>query len=129
MKTYHGSCDCEKVKFQATLDLSAGTFKCNCRICTKSRFWGAAVEPEQFKVLAGESELSTYWTNPVHHFCRHCGVKVFGRGQRPDGQVSYAVALTTLDDLDPRELTQAPVAYFDGRHDRFDREPEFKGHL
>jgi hypothetical protein len=129
MKTYHGSCECEKVKFEVKFDLSAGTFKCNCRMCTKSRFWGAAVQAENLKVLSGESELTTYWNNPIHHFCKHCGVKVFGRGEQPDGTKTVAVAVPVLDDLDPRELCKAPVHYFDGRHDRFDRSPEFTGHL
>jgi hypothetical protein len=129
MKTYHGSCECEKVKFEATFDLSAGTFKCNCRMCTKSRFWGASVDGDKLEVTSGAQELTTYWSNPMHHFCKHCGVKVFGMGTGPDGKKSAAVVLTALDDLDPRELAKAPVQYFDGRHDRFDRAPEFAGHL
>jgi hypothetical protein len=128
-KTYHGSCECERVTYEATFDLSAGTFKCNCRICTKGRLWGAVVAPENLKVLSGEGELVKYWTGPVHHFCKHCGIKVFGRAKGPDSKDSAVVMLATLDDLDPRELARAPVHYFDGRHDRFDRRPEFTGHL
>jgi len=128
-KTYHGSCECEKVRIEATFDLAAGTFKCNCRMCTKSRFWGAVVDPSEFKILSGEDDLSVYWNRPEHHFCKTCGTKVFGRGPGPDGKVMVVVSLPVLDDLDPRELSQAPVMYFDGRHDRFDRQAEFTAHL
>jgi hypothetical protein len=126
MKTYHGSCECEKVKFEAKFDLKEGTFKCNCRMCTKSRFWGASVKAEDFRVTSGEECLSKYWKNPMHHFCKECGVKVFGRN---DANGMVAVALAALDDLDPREWASAPVHVYDGRHDRFDRQAEFAGHL
>lgn len=123
LKTYHGSCECERVRIEATFDLSEGTFKCNCRMCTKARFWGVFIAHESFKIISGEEELTRYGAGPVHHFCCHCGVKIFGRG------TGTAVSVAILDDLDPRELVKAPVKYCDGHHDRFDREPEFKDHL
>ncbi|MFL5813306.1 MAG: GFA family protein [Bdellovibrionia bacterium] len=129
MKTYHGSCECEKVKFEATFDLQAGTFKCNCRMCTKARLWGAVVQPENFKVTSGEEFLSKYWKSPVHHFCKECGIKVFAQGVSPIGKPLTVVVLAALDDLDPREWAAAPVRIFDGQHDRFDRAPDFTGHL
>lgn len=132
-KLYHGSCECEKVRFEVRLDLAEGTFKCNCRICTKSRFWGATVKPEAFKLLSGEKELTDYYgsASGIHHlFCKHCGIKTVGRGDSPKaGGKFIAINLGALDDLDPREWVQAPVQYMDGRNDNWSQEPEFKKHL
>ena len=125
-KIYHGSCDCGKVRIEAGLDLEAGTFKCNCKICWKYRFWGAVVLADTFRILSGESELSVYGNQRLHYFCKHCGIKLFGRGA--DG-IRRVVSVAALDDLDPRELAKAPVRYVDGLHDNFTQAPDFTGHL
>jgi hypothetical protein len=124
-KTYRGSCTCGKNRFEADIDLAQGTFKCNCESCTKTRFWGALLQPEAYRLLSGESDLSVYNSEGGnrHFFCKHCGVKLCGKGK------FVAVSLAALDDLDPREWASAPVAYYDGRHGHFDRAPEFTAHL
>ncbi|HTL46949.1 MAG TPA: GFA family protein [Verrucomicrobiae bacterium] len=127
MKTYHGSCACGKVRYEAAFDLSEGTFKCNCSICTKARLWGKSVKTDSFKLLSGKEDLSVWGDNILHHFCRHCGIKVFGKPKA--GGDMMVVMLGTLDDLDPKEWAAAPVRYFDGRNDNFKTEPEFKAHL
>src|SRR5580693_6904946 len=80
LRTYAGSCHCGAVRFEAVVDISAGTGKCNCTLCTKMRLWSVDVKPEAFRLVAGESDLADYrGNNPVAHhlFCRRCGVRPF----------------------------------------------------
>lgn len=47
LKTYRGSCPGGAVRFEADLDLSQGTYRCNGSICRRTRFW-----PPSFRARA-----------------------------------------------------------------------------
>lgn len=132
LKTYHGSCHCGAVRFEADIDLSQGTLRCNCSICIKARFWPAVVKPAAFRLLAGESDLTRYQFNSKrdeHFFCRHCGIRSFGTGDSPRWGKFYGVNLTCLDDVSDDELANAPISYLDGRNDNWEMPPEQVRHL
>ena len=132
MKTYHGSCHCGAVRFEADIDLAQGTLRCNCSICAKVRFWPAIVQPSSFRLLAGAEELTEYRflsKRDQHLFCRHCGVRPFVNGRSPRWGEFVAVNVVCLDDATADELANAPITYLDGRNDNWDTPPLQIHHL
>ena len=131
-QTYRGGCHCGAIRFEADLDLSAGTLKCNCSSCAKARSWLAFVPADRFRLIAGQESQRIYqWTPPGRptpliefHFCNTCGIRTPASGNiGPHGEAMYAIQVPLLDEVDPEELARAPIQYVDGRHDRFDRIP------
>jgi hypothetical protein len=125
-KTLHGSCKCGTVKFEADVDISKGTTKCNCTSCWKRRWWSVRVDPKGFRSLSGEATLTQ-----EGGFCPKCGIVPYGHVAASDwNPAAYvSVNVAALDDLDPRELMAAPIQYCDGRNDNWWEKPEYVAHL
>ena len=131
MKTYKGSCHCGAVRFEADLDLESPTFRCNCSICRRNRFWAAVARPENFRLLAGRQELVEYLFHTrrnQHFFCARCGVRAFGVGNATPIGTMYGVNIGCLEGVSEEELSRIPVTYVDGMNDRQDA-PQFVAHL
>lgn len=135
-QTYHGSCHCKAVSFEADIDLENGTSKCNCTICWKQRMWNArTTTPDGFRLLSGEDKLADYgksgeWGEGHHRFCTTCGIATHGHGNLLGFGGEYvSVHLAALDDLAIAELVAAPVTFMDGLHDNWQNPPEETRHL
>jgi hypothetical protein len=92
-----------------------GAITCNCSICSKTGTILAFAPATQFELLSGADALSDYQFGKkrIHHlFCKHCGVRSFGRGAMPDGTPTVAVNLRCLDGID---LDAVRVERFDGK--------------
>jgi len=131
LKTYQGSCHCGAVKFEADLDLTQSSYRCNCSICRRTRFWPAVARPEGFRLLSDEAQLTQYQFNTgknLHFFCKRCGVRPFGVGtETPIGKM-YGVNIGCLENVSEQELSRIPITYVDGRNDRL-APPEHCSHL
>lgn len=132
LKTYQASCHCGAVRFEADIDLAAGSVRCNCSICAKLRLWSAIVTPDALRLLAGSDELTSYrflTGTEQHLFCKHCGVRPYGIGNSPHRGIFYCINLACLDNATPEELCNAPISYIDGKNDAWDSPPTITCHL
>ena len=122
-KAYRGSCHCGAVRFEADIDLSEGTMRCNCSYCRKSRAWFVTVPVSVVRLTSGGDFQTPYqWVKPgqqeahlLFQFCKKCGVRTFGHG----GDKFSFVNVAALD-VEPAELIGTPIRYVDGRNDRYD---------
>jgi hypothetical protein len=129
VKTYKGSCHCGAVQFEADIDLSQGSGKCNCTYCTKSRNWGIFIKPEALRVIQGEDMQSSYQahahTPAKHTFCKKCGMRTFEHGFLEQIGGDYVcVQLSSLDDASIDELMSGKINYSDGRNNNWMNAPE-----
>lgn len=86
-KTHTASCHCGAVRIEADLDLMAGTTRCNCSICRKSRWWAKNVKPEAVRAIRGEDNTFSYsfGTRSIDmRHCKTCGLRVYSTGSIPE---------------------------------------------
>lgn len=131
MKTYQGSCHCGAVRFEADLELTQSSFRCNCSVCRRTRFWAAVAKEDGFRLISGEEELTEYLFNTrknQHFFCKVCGVRPFGIGnETPIGRM-YGVNIGCLERVTEEQLSKIPITYVDGMNERQEL-PEYCAHL
>jgi hypothetical protein len=113
MPIYEGGCHCGRVRMRVTADV-ADTIVCNCSICSKKGFLHLIVPRDQFQLLSGQDDLTTYRFNTgvaAHTFCRHCGIHAFYVPRSDPDKID--VNLRCLDGVDPAAVKVTP---FDGQN-------------
>jgi hypothetical protein len=133
LKTYHGSCHCGEIRYEADMDLAQGAGRCNCTYCLKTRAWSAFVKPDAFRVTAGEDRAVSYHKHelaPEKFHCSTCGVHLYGRGDADYMRGPFvSVCVATLDDATPEELAAMPVRYSDGLNNNWQNPPAITSYL
>lgn len=131
LKSYHGSCHCGAVRFEADLDLNQNSYRCNCSVCRRSRFWPAVAKDGNFRLIAGQDMLTEYVFNTgknQHFFCKFCGIRPFGIGnETPIGRM-YGINIGCLEAVTEEELSRIPITYVDGKNDS-QESPQYCAHL
>jgi hypothetical protein len=102
------------VRFEAEVPVAVEILDCNCSICSMTGFRHLVVPRQDFRLLAGEGELTSYrfGTGAAEHlFCSVCGVKSFYQPRsHPE---AWSVNLNALDDAGALQIT---ARSFDGRN-------------
>ena len=112
--THTGGCHCGAVKFKFSAPTEMSLTKCNCSVCSKTGFQHLFVPHEDFKVMSGVDQLTTYKFNTCaakHLFCRQCGVKSFYQPRSHPNQWSV-----NLRCVDAGTLEVAETIEFDGQN-------------
>ncbi len=135
MKTYHGSCFCGAVAFEADGDLAEGTMRCDCSFCRKMRYWEMRLpDPDGLRITRGADVLAETPRKDdadLHHvFCPCCGTRLWTTGDigAMGGRIAQ-VCVSALDDVPEEELVAAPVWYADGARDDWWSEAAETRHL
>jgi len=113
MQTMEGGCHCGRVRFRVTADLDR-VAQCNCSICAKKGFLHLIVSPEQFQLISGKDDLTSYEFNTKtakHTLCRHCGIHPFYVPRSDPDKID--VNVRCLDGVDLAAVAPKP---FDGRN-------------
>ena len=111
--TMEGGCHCGRVRFRVTASLDRIT-QCNRSICAKKGFLHLIVAPQQFQLLSGKDDLTSYEFNTrtaKHTFCKHCGIHPFYVPRSDPDKID--VNARCLDVIDVAAITPK---LFDGRN-------------
>ena len=112
-RTYTGGCQCGAIRYEVQADIGE-VISCNCSRCGKLGSLLSAADASDFKLTAGEGEMTDFQFNKrvVHHpFCPTCGIQSYAYGKGPGGKDMVMINVRCLDGVDPESLK---VRKFDG---------------
>ena len=114
MTIHKGGCHCGRIRFEVEAPEDLEVNECNCSICRMSGHLHLIVRKENFTLLSGRDDITSYQFNTgvaEHYFCANCGVKSFYIPRsNPDG---YSVNARCLD---PGTVRSLSIDTFDGRN-------------
>ncbi len=114
MTIHKGGCHCGRIRFEVDAPGDLEVNECNCSICRLTGFLHLIVRKDDFRLVSGQDDLSTYQFNTgvaEHFFCTVCDVKSFYIPRsNPDG---YSINARCLD---PGTVTSMTIDTFDGRN-------------
>ena len=114
MTIHKGGCHCGRIRFEVEAPEDLEVNECNCSICRMSGHLHLIVRKENFTLLCGRDDITSYQFNTgvaEHYFCANCGVKSFYIPRsNPDG---YSVNARCLD---PGTVRSLSIDTFDGRN-------------
>jgi hypothetical protein len=113
MKTYTGGCHCGAVRYEVDIENLTEALDCNCSHCASKGMLLHFVPKENFRLLKGADNLTSYKFNKEvidHVFCKTCGVQSFSQN---DSWPKMAINVRCLDDLD---LDSLEVKKYDGKN-------------
>jgi hypothetical protein len=117
LRTYEGGCHCGRIRFRIQADLAPPAIgECNCSICAKKGILHITVAPENFELLCGEGEMTTYRFNTgtaQHTFCRTCGI--YTHHKRRSNPNELGVNVACLEGVSPFDFSEL-VVYDGDRH-------------
>lgn len=110
--THKGGCHCGTVRFELDAPAALSAKRCNCSLCSKTGFVHVFAGQDEFRITAGEDNLTEYRFNTKtarHLFCKTCGVKSFYVPRsHPDG---WSINLNCIE---TDTIASATVSDFDG---------------
>jgi len=113
-KWHKGGCHCGAVSFEVKASSVLTITDCNCSVCAMTGYQHLFATKDEFKLLSGEGNLSTYTFGSgiaQHYFCKTCGIKSFYIPKsHPDG---YSVNLRCIDPSGFNDISFEP---FDGKN-------------
>jgi hypothetical protein len=115
-QTYFGGCQCGKVRYEVLMDFGE-VIACNCSRCGRLGSLLAFAPANQFRLLSGASDLTSFEFNKhmvQHQFCSTCGIQSFAIGTHPKTGAKIAVINTRC--VDGIDVDALKVKKVDGRN-------------